>query len=61
MLKKHDKLLLCSDGLYDELTKDEIQEIIVNNPDSPTMELVRAALNHGGNDNVTCVLVERAK
>ena len=61
LLKKHDKLLLCSDGLYDELTKDEIQEIIVNNPDSPTMELVRAALNHGGNDNVTCLLVERAK
>ncbi len=54
-----DKLLLCSDGLYDELSLIEIQNIINNNPENPTLELVRAALNSGGNDNVTCVLIER--
>lgn len=60
VMQKSDKLLLCSDGLYDELTIQEIQDIISKHPDNPTLELVRAALNHGGNDNVTCVLVERA-
>ena len=54
-----DKLLLCSDGLYDELSLIEIQNIINNNPENPTLQLVRAALNSGGNDNVTCVLIER--
>lgn len=60
VMQKSDKLLLCSDGLYDELSLREIQDIIRNNPDNPTYELVKAAVEHGGNDNVTCVLVERA-
>ena len=60
-LSDSDKILLCSDGLYDEVSKDEIRQIIIKNPENPTMELVRAALNHGGEDNVTCVLIERAK
>ena len=59
MLHKSDKLLLCSDGLYDEVPLKAIQEIIKNNPDNPTLELVRAAIKHGGSDNVTCVMVER--
>lgn len=59
MLHKSDKLLLCSDGLYDELSFKSIQEIIKNNPDNPTLELVRAAVKRGGSDNVTCVVVER--
>lgn len=59
IMEQSDKLLLCSDGLYDELNKDDIQHIIVNNPENPTLELVRAALNKGGSDNVTCVLIER--
>ena len=53
--------MLCSDGLYDELSKDKIQEIIIKNPENPTLELVRAALNNGGNDNVTCALIERVQ
>lgn len=59
MLQKSDKLLLCSDGLYDELSQKEIQSIITNNPDNPTLELVRAAINRGGNDNITCAVIER--
>ena len=61
VMQKSDKLLLCSDGLYDELSKDKIQEIIIKNPENPTLELVRAALNNGGNDNVTCALIERVQ
>lgn len=59
VMETADKLLLCSDGLYDELSKEQIQKIIINNPENPTLELVRAALNSGGNDNVTCALIER--
>ena len=60
VMQKSDKLLLCSDGLYDELTPVQIRDVIRNNPDNPTLELVKAAVSHGGKDNVTCVLVERA-
>lgn len=59
LMQKSDKLLLCSDGLYDELSAGEIRNIIRNHPDNPTMELVKAALQSGGSDNVTCVLIER--
>lgn len=61
VMQQQDQLLLCSDGLYDELSADEIRQIIVNNPENPTLELVRAALASGGNDNVTCALIERVK
>lgn len=59
VMQKSDKVLLCSDGLYDELPKLQIQNIIKNHPDNPAMELIKAAVRHGGHDNVTCVLVER--
>ena len=54
-----DKLLLCSDGLYDELGLQDIQSVMLQNPDQPAFKLVQAALNHGGNDNVTCAVIER--
>lgn len=59
VMQKSDKLLLCSDGLYDELSAGDIRDIIRNHPDNPTMALVKAALQSGGSDNVTCVLIER--
>ena len=59
VLQKGDKLLLCSDGLYDELNIGEIRDVILENPDNPSFKLVQSALNHGGNDNVTCALIER--
>ena len=59
LMQKSDKLLLCSDGLYDELSLKEIQDVIRNNPDNPAFELVRAAISHGGGDNVTCAVIER--
>ncbi len=59
VMKKTDRLLLCSDGLYDELSPDEIQATMNKYPDNPALELVRAAIDHGGNDNVTCAVVER--
>ena len=58
-MQDNDKLLLCSDGLYDELGLQDIQNVMLQNPDRPAFKLVQAALNHGGNDNVTCAVIER--
>jgi protein phosphatase len=53
-----DRILLCSDGLTDMLSNDEILEIA--NLTSSTRDacelLVKAALEKGGRDNVTVVL-----
>jgi hypothetical protein len=58
-LRAGDWILLCSDGLNDELTDTAIAEVLRANP---TLEgagdaLIAAALEHGGNDNVSVVLV----
>ena len=54
-------LLLCSDGLTDMLDEGEIAGILVRNPDNPAEKLVAAALDAGGEDNVTAVVIGRAK
>lgn len=55
-----ESLLLCSDGLTEELDDDEIQRILVaeRQPEDRVARLVDAALAAGGRDNVTVVLVE---
>lgn len=50
-------LLLCSDGLTDMLSDDEIAGIWRRNPTDPAQRLVAAALDAGGLDNVTVVVV----
>lgn len=54
-----DRLLICSDGLWDELDDATIAEILANapNPRAGAEELVRAANASGGNDNSTAVVV----
>ena len=55
-----DRFLLCSDGLIDEIDDSSIAEILKEgNPAQATVDhLVTAALDHGGSDNVTIVLVD---
>ena len=59
-LRRGDWLLLCSDGLNDELEDSEIAKILRthNAPDAAADALIAAALAHGGRDNVSAVLVE---
>jgi serine/threonine protein phosphatase PrpC len=59
-LRKGDWLLLCSDGLNDELEDAEIAKILRTHraPDAAADALIAAALAHGGRDNVSAVLVE---
>lgn len=59
VLLKGQKILLCSDGLSDELT-DETIAAILNTPttDQEMVEqLVNAALDQGGRDNITVQLI----
>lgn len=55
-----DRYLLCSDGLNDELTDEEIFTILHSsaNSDIVTQQLVDAALEKGGRDNVSVIVVD---
>jgi PPM family protein phosphatase len=56
-----DLFLLCSDGLTDMLTADEIASTILaadRDPEGAAAALVAAANAHGGEDNITVVLFE---
>ncbi len=59
-LKRGDRILLCSDGLNDELTDAEIAEIMREHAglEEATRHLIERALDRGGRDNVSVVLVE---
>jgi serine/threonine protein phosphatase PrpC len=59
-LQRRDWLILCSDGLNDELEDREIAEILRSHrqPESATEALIEAALAKGGRDNVSAVVVE---
>jgi serine/threonine protein phosphatase PrpC len=54
-------LLLCSDGLSDQVSSHEIREAVERHagaPDAAVNELIAAANRAGGKDNVTLVIVE---
>lgn len=56
-----DLYLLCTDGLTAHLTDEAIAEVLLRDSDSPgalVTELVAAANEGGGTDNVTVVLVQ---
>jgi serine/threonine protein phosphatase PrpC len=56
-----DRLLLCSDGLTDMVPEANIGEILADSPgdpEKPARALVSAALDAGGSDNVTVVVVD---
>lgn len=59
-LQSHDWLVLCSDGLNDELADSEIAELLKSTKDvSKVAELlVTRAVQNGGRDNVSVIAVE---
>ena len=57
-------LLLCSDGLSDQVTSAEIHSTVrrhAGNPSRSANELIEAANRAGGKDNVSVVIVEGAQ
>jgi PPM family protein phosphatase len=56
-----DRILLCSDGLSDMVPEALISEILADfpeDPEPPARRLLSAALDAGGTDNVTVVVVD---
>jgi PPM family protein phosphatase len=56
-----DRFLLCSDGLSDMVPEGRLLEILADAPDdpgTPARNLLSAALDAGGTDNVTVVVVD---
>jgi protein phosphatase len=52
-----DRLLLCSDGLYDVLDDVDIQRtLLAHDPDAAAQELVTLAKERGTSDNATAVV-----
>ncbi len=55
-----DRYLLCSDGLSDEVTSDQMASVLrrLADPDEASAELVRLANEGGGRDNITVLIVD---
>ena len=54
------RVLLCSDGLYGEVSEVDLQEIMASNVTLESMcrSLVERALSAGGGDNIAVIIVE---
>lgn len=54
-----DRLLLCTDGLWSAVSDDEMKDVLLNHsdPDIVCRELITLAKQHGGQDNITAVII----
>ena len=58
-LAESDRILLCSDGASGSLDNDRLADILsTGSPDFAAVELVRASLEAGSTDNVTCIVAD---
>jgi serine/threonine protein phosphatase PrpC len=59
-LRAGDRVLLCSDGLSNEVGLDEMADILgeLSDPEEAAGRLVDIANEHGGADNITVVIVD---
>ncbi|MCW2767430.1 MAG: serine/threonine-protein phosphatase [Nocardioides sp.] len=58
-LQQGDRLLLCSDGASGVLDDGRLADILsMGTPDFAAVELVRASLEAGSSDNVTCIVAD---
>ncbi len=54
---KDDIILMCSDGLTNMISEEEIYKIIKENPTDATKLLVQRANDLGGADNITAIII----
>lgn len=59
-IREGDRVLLCSDGLSNEVDDEEISRVLamVREPQSAAEELVARANAHGGADNISVVVID---
>jgi PPM family protein phosphatase len=60
LVNRGDRFLLCSDGLYTEVPDLRTAAVLrqLGNPADAAKELVRLALQNGGRDNVTVLIID---
>nr|MCR4747371.1 SpoIIE family protein phosphatase [Clostridiales bacterium] len=59
-IKGDETLLICTDGLTNEVTEDEILRVLSEKPFEEVADtLVDMANENGGNDNITAVAITR--
>jgi serine/threonine protein phosphatase PrpC len=57
LLRRGDRLLVCCDGLSNELSDDELAAIVGEpDPVQATEHAIAAANAHGGHDNITAII-----
>lgn len=57
-LEPGDQIMLCTDGLTDLLSDEDIRETLLKNPEEDIVKLlVKKAKQKGGNDNITVILI----
>ena len=57
-----DRFLLCSDGLYNDLSRDEIHLLLAREPAQQALDtLIDAALEKSGSDNITAIIVDASQ
>ena len=56
-LDSGDTFLLCSDGLWSNVTASEIVEALAHSPADACERLVKLALDRGGDDNATAMVI----
>jgi serine/threonine protein phosphatase PrpC len=59
ILRKNDKILLCSDGLTGHVNKEKIKDTVqsINNTQNAALKLIDMANDDGGRDNITVQLI----
>ncbi|MEG0770397.1 MAG: Stp1/IreP family PP2C-type Ser/Thr phosphatase [Clostridia bacterium] len=57
-ITKGDKILICTDGLTNEVSDEQILEIVNTSPDDEMCSrLINTALTNGGADNITVAII----
>lgn len=51
------KVLLCSDGLYNFVSDDDISEVLRTGDENAAKRLIELANENGGGDNITAVII----
>ena len=55
---KGDIILMCTDGLTNMVSEQDIFNILKTNTDEPSKKLVEKANENGGLDNITAIVIE---
>ena len=59
VLYKEQRMILCSDGLFDEVDDEQMSALIEQSADNEEIakKLIDAAIDNGGNDNVSVIVI----